>query len=125
MEGKKVAMERLPAFINKNNLLVAELEDEIVALLYFERSFFDTELRNNWFLTQITVKNGFRRKGIGEKMWRYFLFYAKENGASSVFADIQDFNIASLNLAKKIGGVEVGFIDLGAGDIKKFFRFDI
>lgn len=120
--GVKMAEERLPAFISSNNLIVAEDDSKIIGLLYWERKFLGED---NWFLTQITITEEHRRKGIGESLWREFLSIAKQGGASAVFCDVYEENLASKNLALKIGGIVVGSIDLGAGDKRVFYRFDL
>ena len=123
--GRILAEKELPRFIKVGNLIVAESGKEIAGLLYFERKFFDTTDSNNWFLTQVTVGDSFRRKGIGEKLWVYFLQFAKQNSVKRVFADIRESNTASFNLAKKLGGIDSGYLDFGDGDKRHFYRFDL
>jgi ribosomal protein S18 acetylase RimI-like enzyme len=120
-EGIRIAEERLPAFITSNNLIVAETDSIIIGLLYWKRDFFGD---NNWFLTQVTVAPDYRRKGVGEKLWKNFLTLAEQNGARSAFCDISDDNTASKELALKVGGMVVGSIDLGNGDTRTFYRFE-
>jgi len=121
-EGRKIAKERLPAFINSQNLLIGEVDSEIVGLLYWKQEFFGD---NNWFLSQITIADNHRRKGYGETLWKYFLGYAKENTATSVFVDISTENIISLNLAQKLNAKGVGSIEINDGDTRNFYRFDL
>ena len=126
-EGLMVAKQRLPSFIEAGNLIVAERDSQIqiLGLLYFERKFFDTANNNNWFLTQITVKEDFRGKGIGEKLQAYFLQFARQNGAKKVFADIGESNIPSLKLAEKLKAIKSGYLDFGDSELRNFYRFDL
>ena len=120
--GIKIARERLPAFIEASNLIVAEEGLEIVGLLYWKREFLGDK---NWFLVQVTVAENYRRRGVGEKLWRYLLSEAKTHGAKYVFADIAIDNDASMQLAQKLGGISAGSIDLGEDDTRNFYRFDL
>lgn len=121
-EGKILAEERLPAFIEKDCLLVAERESEIVGLIYWKKDFFGTD---HWFLTQITTADSYRRKGIAEMLLKHFLTYAREHHVQRVFADISVENTASPNLVKKLKGIVVGDVDLGANDKRILYRFDL
>ncbi len=121
-EGRVLAEKELPRFITSQDLIVYEENGKIEGLLYWERRFFGN---NGWFLTQVTVAEESRRKGIGEKLWKWFLDYAQENSVRKVFCDIKESNLPSLNLAKKLGGKDAGSLDLGDGDVRRFVRFDI
>ncbi len=123
-EGEEIARQRLPSFIKDNNLFVAESDSEILGLLYFDRKFFDIAEDNNWFLTQITVREDSKRKGVGEKLLRYFLGFAKENEAKHIFLDALESNLASFQLIKKLGAQDAGYLDFGNGERRNFFRFD-
>lgn len=121
-EGKKEAELELPRFINSNNILVAEKENNIIGLLYWEEKFFS---KGRWFLTQITIDENYRRKGIGEMLLKYFFDFAKKQGIKEVYADIRASNNPSVNLVKKLGAIQVGSIDLNDGDPRIFWRFNL
>jgi len=113
--------EGIPSFVTAENVMVAETYNKVIGFLYWERWFLD---KNHWFLSQVTVDKKYRRNGIGEKLWRYFLDYAKENKIKSVFATIDDSNVASISLAKKLGAVDAGYLDLEE-EKRKFYSFDL
>ena len=121
-EGRHLAEEELPRFIEAHAVVVYEVNEDMKALLYFERKFFG---EGQWLLTQITVNENSRRQGIGEFLWKWFLDYAHKNRVARVFADIRESNVPSTLLARKLGGIDAGFIDLNDGDVRRFFRFDL
>jgi L-amino acid N-acyltransferase YncA len=121
-ESRLKALEQLPDYINKHNLIVAKSGEEIFGLLYFDRHFFAENYR--WFIVQITIREDVRRKGIGEALWKHAFALAKENGINKVFADVKEDNVPSTNLVNKLGGIDVGYIELGGGP-RKFYRFNL
>lgn len=122
-EGRILARKELPRFIEAGNLICAISDSEIVGLCYWQEKFFGND--DFWFLTQVTVDERFRRQGIGEQIWKYFIEFTKDKGIRKIFADIPVSNEASLNLVKKIGAAEAGRIDLGDGDERLYFRIDL
>ncbi|MEK7552283.1 MAG: GNAT family N-acetyltransferase [Patescibacteria group bacterium] len=116
-----IVEEKLPPFVKSGDLIVALADKELVGLLYWRKEFLGD---NNWFLTQVTVDKDYRRKGTGEKLCRYFLEHAKNNGIKKVFADAEENNFASINLLKKLGGISLGKISL-EGEKKNYYQFDL
>lgn len=120
-DGIKIARERLPAFIDGRNLLVAESDGSIIGLIYWKKEFYGTK---SWELTQVTVDEEFRNKGVAQNLIKHFLEIAKSNDAPYVYAEVVRSNDPSTHLMSKLGAVKVGELDLGA-ELCVFWRISL
>lgn len=118
-EGRKKAQERLPEFIDAENLIVATKEGEILGLLYWKREFFSTD---NWWLTQITVNEAHRRQGVAKALIEHFFSIARSKGVKDVYVDVSASNEASINMMKKLNAIQVGNLEV-SGDTTFFWKF--
>ena len=109
--------------IPKNLVMVCELDEIVVGLLYWNSEFLDRT--DSFYLSQITIDKEYRSKGYGVLLLKYFLKYAKKKGAKKVFALVEDKNKASLSTCYKAGGIKSGIL-LGFGKQKKriIIRFE-
>lgn len=55
------------------------------------------------FIEQITIKNTYRNRGIGQNTIRYFLNMSKEFGYKKIFAEVEPHNKPSMNMFIKTG----------------------
>lgn len=122
LEGKQMALERLPEFIKAKNLILAQSGDSIVGLLYWKTEFFGTE---NWELTQVTVAPESRQQGIARELIKHFLQIAKEAHVHSVYADVRTSNNASMNMCEKLGAQKVGNLEISEDSLQiNFWKFE-
>ena len=112
--------------IKKQLVFIAEQNNVVVGLLYWRTEFLGRF--NQWYLEQITVRNDARGKGIGVRLLRYFLGFAKEKGVEKVFADIHNDNYTSLQMALNAGGLisgSISGINNKTNDQRVIVRFEL
>lgn len=125
--GETIDRDLLPRLIEEERVYCAEIDDQIVALLYWQVEFLG--LPDAWFIMQITTKLEWRRKNVATSLLKAFLDYAKGMQIKKVFADVRHNNIAAQNFFIKLGAAKSGFFsgidDEILDDNWVLFRFDL
>ena len=84
---------------NQNPFCKCIVSDDtnIKGALFFE------EIYERIDIDYIIVSNIYRRKGIGSKLLEYLIDYCKEKSISNITLEVNENNIAAINLYKKYG----------------------
>ena len=96
--------------IEKNNIIIAENEKEVIGFIWFNvtnKCFYGLDygnLENQYmFISYIWVLEPFRNKGIAQQLYDKVIDYAKENTIKKIWLDIYMSNEKSINFHKKLG----------------------
>ncbi len=81
---------------------VIEIEGRVVAFI------FAMIVSDEAHIGDFAVDPDFRRRGLGEKLLRYFLDFAKERGVKRVVLEVRKSNLPARGLYEKCGFREVG-----------------
>ena len=79
------------------HVFVATLDNKIVG--FFEI----TIMSGDGEIVYIATKEKYRHQGVADYMMKFIIDYAKLNGASSIFLEVESSNISACNLYNKFG----------------------
>lgn len=126
-DGVVLDADLLPQLVENDKVYCAVSGGEIVALTYWQEDFLSR--KDVWFLSQITTKPLWRKKGVASGLLNSFFDYARSFGVKKIYFDIHPDNQPSLNLFKKLGAIESGnikgFDDEVPEDVRIIFRVDL
>lgn len=94
--------------IPKKRVICAVIDHKIIGVIYWYEEFLGRP--KQWYVGQIIIDKKWRGKGIGDKLLKRFLRYAKRMKAERVFCDIHNDNYPSLKIALKSGALVSGYI---------------
>lgn len=72
-------------------------EEAILGVIVFE------EIYEKVDIDYVIVNNNYRRKGVASKLLEYLIDYCKEKSISNITLEVNENNIAAINLYKKYG----------------------
>jgi ribosomal protein S18 acetylase RimI-like enzyme len=91
----------------KNIIFAAEENHQIIGYVFAEiMNYPETSIRYNMdviFIQHISIKESYRRKGVGKLLLKRVLRLAEEKGISIIMLDVWTFNKEAANFFKKQG----------------------
>lgn len=84
-----------------NSFLILQVDNnELISMI---NAFEYNNVHHDWCFFSLFIKKNYRRKGYGEKILKFALKYVKNYECLKVISGIEEDNIASIELHKKVG----------------------
>ncbi|OEH92713.1 GNAT family N-acetyltransferase [Bacillus solimangrovi] len=90
--------------VNEQSVIYVAFDEDIaVGIAQLYPSFSSIKMRRTWVLNDLFVKESYRGQGIGEKLLRSVISFAKETNAKGILLETEDDNFGAQKLYKRIG----------------------
>ena len=103
-KAKPADIKEFKTAIRNKNIRIIEDKGEPVAFLYFRTGFKVMYIHEKFFWVDlIYVKEGYRGRGLGKRLYNDAIRIAKKKGFSKVVIDVFEANANSVGFHKKLG----------------------